>query len=252
MRTWRAAALACLILVAVTLPALPALALLVQPILITLTSSGSGATGAIEVINDRNRPIAVEVTVNKLAVPERGEVVVTPDDGADFQIFPPIANIAPGARQVFRIRWIGEPNLPESKMFMFSTSELPVSTNPTAQSAVEVLYAIQSVVTVRPPQARADIAIAEVRRAEGRDGKKGVEIVFANQGPSHGFVNNADLKLRVEGVSWERDFGPAELNNVFGLGLVPPNARRAMFIPIEDLPPQGNVTARIQVAQARS
>jgi fimbrial chaperone protein len=165
----------------IALPTIPAVALLVRPILINLTTTGSGANGSLEVVNDRNRPMAVEVKVNKLEVPERGAVIVTPDEGSDFQIFPPIASIPAGGRQIFRIRWIGEPNLAASRLFMFSTAELPVAET-TGQTSVQVLYAIQSVVAVRPPQARSAIEVAEVRRAKSPKGEDGLEIIFANEG----------------------------------------------------------------------
>ena len=84
--------LACII--AGTLSA-PAFGLLVRPILLELTATGQGTSGAIEVVNDRNRPIAVEIKVQSLSIPEVGAPVLAPDpkDGADYMIFPAIASI---------------------------------------------------------------------------------------------------------------------------------------------------------------
>jgi len=224
---------------------LPALALLVRPVLLDLTSSGSNSTGSLEVINDRNRAVAVEVTVKRLSVPERGDPVLTPDDGANFQIFPPIANIAPGGRQVFRVRWVGEPQPAESQLYMFSTSELPVSDRPDS-TTVQVLYAINSVVAVRAPNARPNIAIQSIERITRPDGQHGVEITFANTGPAHGFVANSVLALDDHEAHWSHVFQPSDLNNAFGLGLVPANARRVMFLPVADLPTAGPLTAELR------
>ncbi len=235
-----------LLALVVALP-IPAIALLVRPVLLELTTSGSDVTGTIEVINDRNRPIAVEIAVNRLALPERGELQLTPDDGAEFQIFPTVASIAPGGRQVFRVRWIGDPVIPESRLYMFTTSELPVSEDPDA-TTVQVLYAINSVVTVRSPSARPNITINSVRRVTRPDGQVGAEVLFQNSGPAHGFVTSTNLEFSIPGGSWSHVFRPADLNNAFGIGLVPANATRAMFIAIPDLPSDGELEARLRAA----
>jgi P pilus assembly chaperone PapD len=246
----RKAGLALLLLAALMLPAVPALALLVRPILIDLASSGSGASGTLEVINDRNRPIAVEVTVKNLAIPEQGDVSITESDGSEFQIFPAIAKIPAGGRQIFRIRYIGTPAIAESRLFMFNTAELPVAETPTT-TGVSLLYAIQSVVAVRPAKGRSDISVVEVRRATGRDGTKGVDMVFKNDGPAHGYVTRGSLRLSVPGTKWEQSFNTGALNNVFGLGIVPANARRVMFVPLKDLPETGQISTDFRLAGAR-
>lgn len=227
-------------------PTFPALALLVRPILINMTANGAGSTSQIEVINDRNRPIAVEVAVNGLALPERGDPVVTSDKGDEFVIFPQIARIAPGQRQIFRVRWVGDPNLAESKLFMFATSELPVEIGDRGNTAaVQVLYAIQSVVAVAPVRARSAVSLASVRRATGKGGAKGLEFTFANAGAAHGFVTNA--RLEIKAGEWSKTLGPPELNNGFGLGVVPANARRVMFLAVPDLPDNGDVSASFEL-----
>jgi fimbrial chaperone protein len=243
---WRNPRLLLILIVAFAIP-FPALALLVRPVLLDLTSTGSNASGSLEVINDRNRPVAVEVTVKKLSLPERGDPVLTPDDGSNFQIFPPIASIAPGARQVFRVRWVGNPTPAESQLYMFSTSELPVAARPN-ETTVQVLYAINSVVAVRAPDAKPNIAIESIVRATRPDSKtgeskSGVEITFSNTGPAHGFVTRSALELRDDSAKWSHTFEPSDLNNAFGLGLVPANAKRVMFLPIAELPPAGDLSA---------
>lgn len=241
---WRKPCLFLILLMAFAIP-FPAWALLVRPVLLDLTSTGSNSSGSLEVINDRNRPVAVEVTVKKLTLPERGDPVLTPDDGANFQIFPPIASIAPGARQVFRVRWVGNPAPAESQLYMFSTSELPVANRPNS-TTVQVLYAINSVVAVRAPNAKPNIAIDSMARVTRPDGKSGIEITFANTGPSHGFVTQAELELRDDAANWSHTFEPSDLNNAFGLGLVPANSKRVMFLPVADLPPSGDLSAEMR------
>ncbi len=194
-------------------------------------------------VNDRNRAVAVEIKVNTLSLPERGEAVITPDAGNDFAIYPPIANIPAGGRQVFRIRWVGQ-NIPETgRMYMFSTSELPVSDQP-GRTQLQVLYAINSVVAVRSPQARAQISVAGVERATNAQGVAGVYVTFENSGMAMGQVANSEIELT--SGTWTKLIRQADLNNVVGLGIVPARQRRAMFLPVADLPAGGAVTARLR------
>lgn len=248
-RIWRNTAFCLLLLTLAAVPAAPLLALLVRPIVLDLTSSGSRANGAIEVVNDRNRPIAVEVKVNRMQLGERGAPVLKPNDGADFQIFPPIANIPAGGRQVIRIRWIGEPALAESQLYMFSTSELPVAEQPQQGAELQVLFAINSVVVVRPPQARPDLSIINVQRATDAEGQRGVDISFQNNGAGHAYAGTSQLTLR-SNAGWSHVYRQQELG-ALGLGLVPPNSRRIMFLPVADLPAEGDLSGNIELLRSR-
>ena len=234
---------------AVFAAASPSLAILVRPILIELTASGTGSTGSIEVVNDRNRPMAVEVKVNRLDMPVEGQPVLTADDGKDFLIFPAIAQLPPGGRQVFRVRYVGDPAIAQSKLFMFSSSELPVSDDASEQRAqLQVLYSIHSIVAVKPPRAQPDIEVLSVSRATGPKQEAGLRILFENKGPAHGYVGNQQLNLRSGG--WRKSFDVSESSRAFGLGLVPANSKRSLFVALPDVPASGDVTAELKPAPA--
>lgn len=231
----------------------PAMALLVRPVLMDLKSTGPGASGSFEVVNDRNRPITVEISVSKLAIPERGEVVLAPDDGANFQIFPPIASIPAGKRQIFRIKWIGAPDIPQSETYMFSTAELPVkrTAEEDATTGVEILYAINSVVAVAPANQKPDVSISSVVRKIAKDGRVGLDVTFLNEGSAHGFVSKGQLVLEAKSAGWSKTILESEVSNAFGLGLVPPHQKRAMFIAIPDAPEANDITAEFRPIRGR-
>lgn len=227
--------------------ATPSLALLVRPIIIDLTASGTSANGQIEVVNDRNKPMAIEVKVNSFTLPERGDLVLGPDAAKDFLIFPAIAQLPPGGRQVFRVRYIGDPAIAQSKLYMFSSSELPVSEAAAGDKArIEVLYAISSVVAVRPPRTTAAISVAAVERSVGPDKQPGIRITFQNKGVSHGYVGSTVLDLN--SGSWRKSIAADATGKAFGLGLVPANARRSLFIPVADVPASGAINVTIKAA----
>lgn len=230
---------------AIAAAATPALALLVQPILIKMTTSGTGVTSAIEVINDRNRPITVEVGVNRLIIPERGAVSREADNGDEFQIFPPQAVVPAGGRQVFRVRWVGEPVLDKGKLYMFSTAELPVQMEE-GRTGVSLYYAVESVVAVSPTGAQPEISVESVQRAVNAQGVPGLEVTFLNDGAAIGFVNEATMRMEIAGGGWGLDLSSGDMTNAFGLGIVPAAARRTMFFARDGVPSEGEITAQYQ------
>jgi fimbrial chaperone protein len=232
---------------------IPVMSLLVRPIQIDLKSSGSGTNSSFEVVNDRNRPIAVEVTVQSLEIPELGEVKLSPNDGANFQIFPPIASIPAGKKQVFRVKWIGAPDIPQSQLYMFLTAELPVKREAAEiENSVQILYAINSVVAVAPANRKPAISITKVDRAKSADGKEGVQITFTNDSPAHGYIGSAEIGLSVAGGGWQTTVNNAKSGKAFGMGLIPANAKRVMFVPVDALPPSGEISAAFASPPGRS
>jgi P pilus assembly chaperone PapD len=256
---WIARAASIAIAASALLSATPAAALLVQPIVIELHSTGTKTGGDITVTNDRREPVTVEITVNDLAVPESGDPVVTPETGDDFLIFPPQATIQPGHTQVIRIRWIGDPTIPESKLYMFATTELPI--DKIAGTGVQIVYSIQSLVTVTNPATKSDLHVADVARdfgvvveKPGQPGvkKPGLSLTFANEGNAVDLLSHYQLKLQVPGAHpWTKTIQPGEIVTSVGLGLVPPNGRRKLFVAVPDIPADGPITVTVERPSGR-
>lgn len=247
LRTF-AAACACAAGLTAMAASWPALALLVRPIVVEMSTIGADSNASIEVVNDRNVPVTVELTVDKLSVPERGAVETSADSGDDFLIFPPQAIIAPGARQNFRVRWVGEPEIDKTRLFMFTTSELPVAI-PEGTTGVQLYYAVQSVVAVSAPNAKSDVSVRSVDRDENGE-EKGVLVTFVNDGDKHAFVSAAQLELRA-GSAWKKAVTEQELGAAFGLGLVPAKGTRTMFLPVENVPADGALSWAYTATAAR-
>lgn len=234
---------------AVVLIATPSSALLVQPVFLDMRYTGVQSNSGIRVVNDRNRPITVEVTVSSLEIPEKGAPVFTPIEGEDFLVFPAVANIAPNGTQIFRIRWVGDPALAEGKLFAFTTAELPIEMDDSTGAAVQLLYAIQTVVAIGPAGSRAEIAPVAIRRGALEDGTKGVIVTFENTGGLHGQVNSSTMTI-ASSSGYSRRLEPADVSNAVGLGLVPANARREMFVALPDVPETGELTVVADIPRA--
>jgi len=222
-------------------------ALMLQPTQIDLRSNGAGASSSFRVTNDRSRVVTVEVKVLSLSVPESGPAVTAENSGDDFLIFPPQASIPAGATQTFRVRWVGDPALAESKLFMLEASELPVDRGEGA-SGVQVLYAIRTLVAVAPAQGRPAVEVARVERATNSEGVHGINLTVRNTSNVHCFLSRSLVRFGIaEPDRWERNLEPSAVGNLLGLGLVPANAQRVFFIPMSDVPQQGLLEARIDL-----
>jgi P pilus assembly chaperone PapD len=251
-----AGALSTIAVAGALLTATPAAALLVQPIVIDMHSSGTKTDASLTVTNDRRVPVTVEITVNDLKVPETGDLVITPENGDEFLIFPPQVTIQPGHTQVVRIRWVGEPTMPESKLYMFATTELPL--NQLKGSGVQVMYSIQSLVTVTSPALKSDLHVVDATRTvvdtaatfdHPAGQRAGLVLTMANEGNAVDLLAHYRLHVKVNSARpWTTTVESTEIIKSLGLGLVPPNARRKLFVAIPDVPPDGDVTATIEHA----
>ena len=240
-------AVACLGMLVAFLFTGPAYALLVRPVVIELTSVGSGTSSQLEVVNDRNVPMTVEVKVQNLSIPEKGAPVLTSSNGDDFLIFPTIAKIPAGGRQIFRVRYIGDATPAQSRLYEFSTTELPVSLTPGENKAkVQVLYSINSVVAVRPPKSTPEIKIAGVARGINAKGQQGLEIMFENDGAAHGYVGGDSMVL--SDGAWKKALDANAMSKAFGLGLIPPQSKRTMFLVLPEAPTSGAILGDLKHA----
>ena len=220
-------------------------ALLVQPAFIEMRSVGRQSVAAIRAVNERSRPVTLEASVKTLIVPERGKATVAPNDGKSFLIFPPQAILQPGAQQIFRVRWVGEPTLAESQFFTIAIAELPAGMDVGAgEAGLEILYSIETIVSVAPPQGQPAMTVAGIERGQNAQGEAGVFVTIANAAPVHGVLSKSTMTI--DGPNgWSRAFEPAKLGEMLGIGLIPPNRKRIVFLPIKDAP-AGALSAKIQ------
>lgn len=223
-----AAAICCL---ALALKAAPALALSVSPLVVDLSAAGRDARGAVTVLNDSNAQVPVELKVFRLELGLDGEAKRTPAD-EDFVIFPPQAILKPGARQVFRLQWAGDPDIAKSQSYMLTVNQVPVKL-PNSESGVQVVFNFGVIVNVAPLAGTAELAAVRTDLMPDDKGVGRPAVTVENRGQKHAYIADASLTLAGEG--WKRSIAPAEMKELVGLGLVMPGSTRRFLLPI-DLP----------------
>jgi fimbrial chaperone protein len=225
---------------ALTISVTPAAAMTVQPVVINLQTSGRGMTQVITVENTFATTLPVELRIQELKVTEDG-VELTGVDPGDLLVFPPQALIEPGQTQSFRVQYVGDPDLAASKHYYITVAQLPVKL-PEGQSAIQILYNFQVLISVAPAGVKPELAVQSAEIGRNAEGKPIPIIVLNNSSAAHGYLSNGRLRIVQKDASGNEVFrqsmsGP-EVQQTIGFGLVGANQTRRIAVPIE-LPVDG-------------
>ena len=232
-------------LCASALPAPAALAMTVQPVVVDLQTAGRSMSQVITVENTFATPLPVELTVQELELTPTG-IKPTGQDPGDLLVFPPQAIIAPGQTQTFRVQYVGDPALAKSKHYYITVAQLPVKL-PEGQSAIQILYNFQVLVSVAPAATKPALSIGGSRITRNDAGKPVPVITLKNSSAAHGYLANGQLRLIEKDASGKEVFrkalSGAEIQQTIGFGLVGGNQTRDMTLPIELPAAEGTVEA---------
>jgi P pilus assembly chaperone PapD len=203
-------------------------AMSVSPIHIELKSAGSKSRAQVIVRNDSSAPLPVEAVLNRLNVDINGKSQAS-QVSSDFLVFPPQTLIRPGASQVFRITWVGEPLLDSSRSYQLTFSQIPVRLQQ-PKNRVQVVMAFGVVINVAPPRGQAGLDLVDVGIARNRDGQRNPVITVRNPSRVHALLPQA--KIRLAGQGWSKTLSPAFLDQKVGIGLVQPGKSRRFILPV--------------------
>lgn len=215
-------------------------AMTVQPVVLNLTTSGRGMSQVVTVENTFANPLPVEMRVQELRLDENG-VHTTGAESSDLLVFPGQALIQPGQTQAFRVQYVGDPALARSKHYYITVAQLPVQM-PQGQSAIQILYNFQVLVSVSPPNVRPSISVASAEIGRDSNGRPVPSLLVRNDSVAHGYLSNGRLRIVQRDASGREVFrrvlpGP-ELQQTIGFGLIGAGQTRRVTIPVE-LPSAG-------------
>lgn len=210
--------------------AAPVRAMTVWPTVIDLSTIGRDGQAQINVMSSEAVVFPVEIDVQTLEIAENGSQTLAPADD-EFLIFPPQAMIQPGATQVFRIQWVGDPELQASRSFLIRVNQVPIQSADGA-SMVQMIYSFAIMVNVADPANRSELAVAEVVPVHESE-QSGVTLLLENTGDRHDYLSSHALTLSGDG--WSTTLTPDQLAQIIGIGVVQPGRTRRFTIPL-DLP----------------
>lgn len=182
----------------------PAIAFQLLPMSQTFAPSGADSTKTYRVVNSKETPIAVEVSVVKREVDLLGKETLTPAD-EDFVIYPPQMILEPNSSQTVRVTWLGETN-PESELsYRFIAEQLPVELSAvdspeaplsaSSTGAVQVLLRYAGSLYIRPDGVVPDIRLKSVGLEQDEMGQKWLAVDLENQGTARQLLKNFNLEI---------------------------------------------------------
>ena len=221
---------------ALTLLAGAVAAMTVQPVAVDLRMAGRENSAPIRVENNGPNPLPVEVRI--VETDFSAESVRASDRPTDDIIaFPPQAIIPPGATQVFRLQYVGDPDGDRSRHYYAEVAQQPVEL-PEGQSAIQILYNFQVMVNVASiiagdPQ----LSLVGSEIATNSDGKPVVAFTVQNAGRNYGYLSQGALTIRHTDASGretlQRTMSANEIQQNIGYGLVGPEMSRRFITAIE-------------------
>lgn len=193
----------------------------VQPLLVDLEPGGAGGRTTIIYENTTSGTVVIEPNPRVFGTPSSQN-----DDTAakeDFVVFPPSAAIEPGQTQVFRVQYVGEPNLDTSQLYALGFEQLPITPDATATgAALGFAVNFDVFVAVNPRDSNFNLKVNNVS-VDDISGNYKVEI-----------ENTGSRYVRAGSLTWTfsnttgqtRELKGVALNQIMRTGdLVAPNAR---------------------------
>ncbi|MFV0643086.1 MAG: molecular chaperone [Sphingomonadaceae bacterium] len=225
-----------------------------------LSTSGSGAVARIEVGNIGSQSLPFETRITRINFDPDGTLVETPAD-EDFLVFPPQGLVPTSGRQVVRVQWIGQPDIPSSQAYYVWIRQLPVETDPQkiegteASVKINVLYTMKSLIVVAPSGAKPRVEVkavipktftpptpqidpelqGEADAQPEAESLPGVEVSLVNTGNRYALMSGAKWVLTgtdIHGQPFEKTYDGEEISQIVGVGyLAPAGGTRTFSVP---------------------
>ncbi len=147
---------------------------------------------------------------------------------------------------MFRVQYIGEPELAASEIYYMQIRQIPVEINP-GELQVQVVVNFNILVNVIPDDAVPQPVVESIRPVV-RDDVAGIEVRISNRGTR--YFTAANLPWQVSGTAEDGrpvdlKFSPEVMAKLIGVGVVAPGRARIFFIPTEKALVEGTIQAKI-------
>lgn len=217
----------------------------VSPMIAELEPAGRNSVLRVTLTNDSDQDIPYEIVMLKGEITPDGELETTPAD-EQFIVFPAQTIVDAQSQQVFRVQYIGDPELVQSEVYYMGVRQVPVRTASTvAQVQLVVNFNVLINVVPRGSDAQPSVeAIVSSTRGE----TAGIEFVAGNDGTRFYNAGLSEWSISgttIDGEEYSANYTRGELTRAVGVGVVAPGRVRNFFIPTEvPLQPE---TVRIEI-----
>ncbi|PHR16814.1 MAG: hypothetical protein COA41_13620 [Sphingopyxis sp.] len=206
----------------------------VSPMIVEIEPGGRNSVARVELTNDGVRNIPFEVRMMLGEISEDGQLTMTPADDR-FLVFPAQSIVESNSQQVFRLQYVGDPELTESEIYYMSIQQVPVELEEGEESQVQVVVNYNVLVNVVPDgsTARADVESIE---AVVQDDVPGIRLRLTNTGTRYFLAGLAEWTITAtaeDGSEYNVNYKKEEMTRKIGVGVVGPGRARILFVPTE-------------------
>jgi P pilus assembly chaperone PapD len=219
----------------------------VTPVVLDLQTTGRAVTSSVSVTNNSAGPMTVEIVTTLLQPTATGFSSLESEDvDDDLLVSPPSVLIPAGKTQTFRVQWIGDPDLAQSKHYYVGVNQLPVKL-PDGDSAVQVVYNFNVLVSVSATNEKPQLSVASVAPVV-IDGKGFAAVTVRNTGAAHGYISQHKVKIVATSPTgtelFSKTISGEEFQSMVGYGLVASGQTRTVNVPLDQPPaPDATMTA---------
>lgn len=224
------------LMAAAMMAALPvaAQATTVSPVMVDLQSGGRRVVANVSVNNTGANSLPVEIVVTKLKATATG-FEQTKDNADDLLVVPPMALIAPGQTQTFRVQWIGDADIADSNHYYVGINQVPVKL-PEGKSAVQVVYNFQVLTSVSSPLRKPALVVKSAVPAKTQEGKPAASVTIENTGAAHDYLSQHRIRIAQAAAggqpAFEKIISGSEFQQAVGYGLIASHSTRTVLIPL--------------------
>src|SRR3546814_611612 len=159
-------------------------------------------------------------------ISEAGELELTPAD-EQFLVFPPQRIVPPQSQQVFRVQYIGEPELATSEIYYMQIRQIPVDIA-AGQSQVQIVVNFNVLVNVIPDGVSPEPVVESVHPVV-REDVTGIEVRLANHGTRYFTAGTVPWQINgtaEDGSVLDARLPPEQMAKAIGVGVVAPGRDR--------------------------
>lgn len=202
----------------------------VTPLYLEMTAGGKGASASLTVENSSPQRLALETEVVERKVTADSKETRHPDEDS-FLIFPPQAMVEPGKTQVFRLQWLGGPDIPASRSFYVMLKQLPVNFTADTASGIKFLTNIGASVHVLPMQPQLSGVAEEIAPTVAK-GKPQLTFFVRNTGSRLFYTDGVRYRITGQGLDSPLEIDGETVRQTEQTELITPGGRRKLMLPL--------------------
>lgn len=217
----------------------------VSPMILEVTPVGRGSIARLELTNDTDRDKPYEIRMMAAEISEDGELSLSPAD-EDFFIFPTQTIVEANSQQVFRIQYVGDPELAKSEIYYATVKQIPVGFDGTG-GQIEFVINYNVLVNVVPEGTVPEAAVDQVQITT-LDEQTGFNVRVSNTGSRYFLAGQANWRITAtaeDGTEFSFNYRNNEMSQIIGAGVVVPGHARKFFVPTDK--PLLQETVRVEV-----